>query len=147
AADFILCSGLYDDETDTPQDYRTELGRAVDRGMTMVCANPDRVVNRGDRLVPCAGLVAEYYESLGGRTLYHGKPWPSVYERCLERLGAAKQETLMIGDGMPTDIEGARRFGIDSAWIAGGIHAGDVGFRPGDAHLDGARVAAYCAAQ
>ena len=147
AAEFILCSGLYDDETDTPADYRGMLLQGVERGMAMVCANPDRVVNRGDRLVPCAGLVAEYYESLGGKTLYHGKPWPSVYERCLERVGAGKGQTLMIGDGIPTDIEGARRFGIDSVWIAGGIHAADVGYRPGDAHLDGDRVATYCAAQ
>jgi HAD superfamily hydrolase (TIGR01459 family) len=144
-ADFILCSGLYDDETDTPADYHEMLSQAVSRGMALVCANPDRVVNRGDRLVPCAGLVAEYYEQLGGKALYHGKPWPSVYERSLDRLGADRHGTLMIGDGIPTDIEGARRFGIDSVWIAGGIHAADVGFTQGDAHLDASRVAAYCA--
>lgn len=145
AADFILCSGLYNDETDQPEDYRDMLQQAVARGMALVCVNPDKVVNRGERLVPCAGAIAEYYESLGGKALYHGKPWPSVYDRSLQHLGTSKAETLMVGDGMGTDIEGARRYGIDSVWIAGGIHAGDVGYRPGDAHLDAAKVAAYCA--
>ncbi len=144
-AEFILCSGMYNDETDQPQDYRETLEQAVTRGMALVCVNPDKIVNRGERLVPCAGAIAEYYETLGGRALYHGKPWPSVYDRSLQHLGTSKAETLMIGDGMATDIEGARRYGIDSVWIAGGIHAGDVGYKVGDAHLDADRVAAYCA--
>ncbi|MEQ9639514.1 MAG: TIGR01459 family HAD-type hydrolase [Alphaproteobacteria bacterium] len=144
-AEFILCSGLYNDETDKPEDYRETLAQAVARGMALVCVNPDRVVNRGERLVPCAGAIAEYYENLGGKTLYHGKPWPSVYDRALRAMGVEKPRALMVGDGLQTDIEGARRYGIDSVWIAGGIHAADVGFKAGDAHLDGAKVAAFCA--
>jgi HAD superfamily hydrolase (TIGR01459 family) len=143
-AEFILNSGMVDDESETLDDYRPLLARALGRGLPMVCANPDRIVNRGERLVPCAGLLAEAYEAMGGRVLYHGKPHPDIYLRALEMLEMDRPETVMLGDGLPTDIEGAKRFGIDSIWIAGGIHAEDVGYRPGDAHLDGARVEAFC---
>ncbi len=129
AADLIICTGLFDDEAEQPQDYHDMLRLAVTRGLPMVCANPDVVVMRGEKIIPCAGAVAAYYERLGGRVERFGKPHGSVFEMVLQRLpGVARRRVVMVGDGLHTDIAGAHRAGLDSIFVAGGIHAEDVGF-------------------
>jgi HAD superfamily hydrolase (TIGR01459 family) len=131
-ADFIVCTGLFDDEADRPGDYDDLLSPAAMRGVPLICANPDIIVMRGDRLIPCAGAVAARYGELGGRVVQHGKPHPGVFEQVMAAAGAERSRTVMIGDGFPTDIEGARRAGIDSIWVAGGIHAAEVGMNGSD---------------
>jgi len=146
AAEFIVCTGLFDDESEQPEDYRDLLAPAAARGLPLICANPDRIVMRGERMLPCAGAVADLYAELGGPVRHHGKPYPSVYERVFERLQVAdRSRAVMIGDSFHTDIEGARNVGLDSIWIAGGVHADEVGYRP-DAPLDADRIAAALAA-
>ena len=130
AAEAILCSGFYDDETDTPQDYREMLTAFAKRDLPFVCANPDLVVTRGDRLIPCAGAIAAFYEELGGRTLIAGKPHKPIYDAAIETaeglIGTVdKTRVLAIGDGMPTDVLGAMNYGLDLLFIADGIHAGE----------------------
>jgi HAD superfamily hydrolase (TIGR01459 family) len=131
-AAFISCTGPVNDEVDTPEDYRAVLGRAAERRLPMICANPDRVVQRGDRLVYCAGALAELYVTLGGSTLMAGKPHPPIYEACLARAAeltgapARKAEVLCVGDGIPTDIAGANAQGLDALFVAGGIHGAEV---------------------
>ena len=99
----------------------------------MICANPDLVVESGDRLIPCAGLVAAAYAEVGGEVIYAGKPHRPVYEAAMAR-GAAlagtpldKARVLAIGDAIRTDIAGASGFGIASLLVARGIHAGELG--------------------
>jgi len=129
AAAFIACTGPNDDEVETPEDYRDVLTRAADRGLTMICANPDIVVQRGDRLIYCGGALAQLYETLGGEAIMAGKPHAPIYELALGRARAltrslAMDRVLAIGDGLVTDIAGANRAGLDVLFIAKGVHGG-----------------------
>ena len=126
-ADFLLNTGPAEWE-DTIEDYDPLLRRAGERGLPMVCANPDLVVMHGARLALCAGALAQWYEAEGGRVRWHGKPFASVYAACLGRLGIAERAQLLaVGDSLRTDIAGAGTAGIDSLFIAGGIHAEEFG--------------------
>jgi HAD superfamily hydrolase (TIGR01459 family) len=124
-ADFILNTGPAEWE-DTIEDYAPVLQAAMERGLPMVCANPDLVVIHNGRPALCAGALAEHYEAIGGRVRWHGKPHPSVYDSCIELLGVADRRRLLaIGDSLRTDIAGAAQAGIDSLLIAGGVHAAE----------------------
>ena len=132
-ASAIVCTGLFDDETETPEDYAEMLRRLRARNLPFICANPDVVVERGERLIWCAGALARDYAQLGGRTLVAGKPHRPIYEAALEAAGEvlgreiAASEALAIGDGMLTDIKGAADNGVDALYISGGIHSRDYG--------------------
>ena len=128
----MLCTGFYDDDTETPDDYRAMLEGFKARSLPFLCANPDIVVQRGDKLIYCAGAIARLYESLGGEVVYYGKPYPAVFEKALEkaRSVAGVVSPLVIGDGLETDIAGANRMGLDALFIAGGIHASDLREHP-----------------
>lgn len=145
-AAYVLCTGLFDDEREGPDDYRSQLAAMRERGQPMVCANPDIKVHRGTRLIWCAGAVAAAYAALGGEVTYFGKPHPPIYDEALARLSALAGRTLdptrvlAIGDGMHTDILGANRAGIDALLITAGIHADRFGPVP-ESH-DAKRVAA-----
>jgi len=151
-AEFILCTGLYDDTTEEPSDYEELFKVALNRKLAMVCANPDIVVQRGDDIIYCAGALAELYRKMGGAAFLFGKPEAKTFKAALGRLSeiAAKQiapeRAVMIGDGMKTDITGANRAGLDCLFIAHGIHGEALGYRPGKP-LDGARVKAVLSEQ
>jgi HAD superfamily hydrolase (TIGR01459 family) len=126
---FIACSGPVDDDVETPEDYRSDLDLAASRGLTMICANPDRVVHRGDKLIYCGGALADLYAALGGEVIMAGKPYAAIYDLCLaegERLLGRPGRALCIGDGVPTDVKGAQDQGLDCLFIAGGIHGGEL---------------------
>jgi HAD superfamily hydrolase (TIGR01459 family) len=131
-AKFISVTGPYDDENDEPGDYRDRFLEAVSRDLELVCANPDIVVQRGDKLIYCGGALAQVYESLGGRVTMAGKPYPAIYELSLakaaEALGHPVDPTrvLCIGDGLPTDVRGANARGLDVLFVASGIHGGET---------------------
>lgn len=128
AAHGIVATGPFNELTETPEDYREILTRARDRGLKMLCANPDLVVDLGETRIYCAGALAELYEELGGEALYFGKPHAPVYDLARRRLGVGTDaRTLAIGDGIATDIEGGRRQGIDTLFITGGLAAEDLG--------------------
>ncbi len=135
SCDIIACTGLFDDETENPRDYEARLAGWQARGVPMLCANPDIVVERGGRLVWCAGAIAERYRELGGETIMVGKPHPLVYEAALRRISdiagepVPPQAALAIGDAIETDVRGAVRQGIDVLFVTGGIHAADFGNR------------------
>src|ERR1700749_1456723 len=130
-ADYIVCTGLFDDETESAENYRAMMLQARARQLTLVCANPDIVVERGDRLIYCAGAVAELYSELGGEVIFYGKPHRPIYERAMalaaERRGHAVplDRVLAIGDSVRTDLAGAHGFGIDCLFVTRGIHAED----------------------
>jgi HAD superfamily hydrolase (TIGR01459 family) len=144
-AAFIAVTGMIDDETETPADYRERLSAGVARDLEMICANPDRVVQRGDKLIWCGGALADLYESLGGRVTMAGKPFDPIYELALaegERLlgrPVDRSRVLCIGDGVITDVLGADKQALDCLFIAQGIH-GDTARGP-DGRLDPARAA------
>lgn len=134
-ADYVVCTGLFDDDSETPEDYRELLGKLRRRDLLMVCANPDLVVERGERLVYCAGAIADLYASLGGKVLYAGKPHQPIYETALARAAGARgsetalERVLAIGDSVRTDLTGATSFGIDCLFVTAGIHAEELGSR------------------
>ncbi|MGH7066139.1 MAG: TIGR01459 family HAD-type hydrolase [Stellaceae bacterium] len=131
AADFILNTGPAGWD-DTVEDYAPLLRQGLARDLPMVCANPDLVVMHGARLALCAGALAQWYEAEGGHVRWHGKPFASVYDACLVRLGIADRSRLLaVGDSLRTDIAGAGARGIDSLLIAGGIHAEEFGMAGG----------------
>jgi HAD superfamily hydrolase (TIGR01459 family) len=126
-AEFILNTGPAGWE-DRIADYAPLLRRALARALPMVCANPDLVVMHGNRLALCAGALAQWYEEAGGRVRWHGKPFPSVYDTCIELLGIVdRTRVLAVGDSLRTDIAGATGAGLDSVLIADGIHAEEFG--------------------
>ncbi|WP_417494193.1 TIGR01459 family HAD-type hydrolase [Maricaulis sp.] len=130
-ADFISCTGPDDYWNGKPEDYRGVLEAALERDLDLVCANPDIVVQSGDRLVYCAGAIARLYTQMGGRSIVAGKPHRPIYELARARVEASGRSVdlkrvLAIGDGPETDIAGAMRIGIDAVFIADGIHAADL---------------------
>ena len=127
-AEGIVCCGLFDDLTEVPDDYRARLMLARERGLKLLCANPDVVVDLGETRLYCAGALAELYEDLGGESLYFGKPHPPIYDLARRRLGLDdKARILAVGDGIATDIRGAAGEGIDALFITGGLAAAEFG--------------------
>lgn len=130
-ASFISCTGLFDDETETPEDYREMLSGARDMGIPMICANPDVRAKRGDQLIYCGGALAQLYEKIGGEVVYTGKPHEPIYRLSRawlhELLGyeLTRDRVLTIGDNIHTDLLGAQREDYDCLFIADGVHAGN----------------------
>lgn len=131
-ADFILCSGLDDDEVETPDDYADRLAEAARLTLPMVCANPDVIVDRGETRIFCAGALAEAYAAAGGTVHLYGKPHLPIYEMAGQKLAALagkpldRARILAIGDGPATDVLGGMRHGIDTLFIAGGLGAAQL---------------------
>ena len=127
-AAFISCTGPVDDERETPEDYRVRLAVCAARKLEMICANPDRVVQRGDRLVYCGGAIADLYAELGGAVLMAGKPFAPIYDLAIAEAGRLlgrpvdRARVLCIGDGVTTDVKGATDQGLDCLFVAAGIH-------------------------
>lgn len=148
-ADFVLNTGLAVDGGDRRlevADYHAVLRRAAGLALPMVCANPDLAVVRGGAREACAGALAAAYAALGGDVRYLGKPHPLVYEMCFEALGGIERgRILAVGDGLATDIAGARAAGLDSLLVTGGLLADAWGVAPATPP-EPTRLAAACAA-
>jgi HAD superfamily hydrolase (TIGR01459 family) len=135
AAHYVVCSGLFDDDAETVEDYHDLIGRMRARNLTMICANPDIVVERGEHLVYCAGAIADRYAAAGGDVIYAGKPYRPIYDQALAIASTARgreaqaHRVLAIGDSVRTDLKGAAAFGIDCLFVTAGIHAVELGER------------------
>jgi len=129
----VVCTGLKDDSTDTPENYHDILAKFQSVNLPFICANPDIVVEKGDRMLFCAGALARDYAAMGGETRIVGKPHKPIYDLAISRLNSLsdkpidKSRILAIGDGMPTDILGAKKNGLDVLYISAGIHASEYG--------------------
>ncbi|WP_421722775.1 TIGR01459 family HAD-type hydrolase [Bauldia sp.] len=132
-AELVSCTGLPDDTTETPEDYADHYARWLDLGLPMVCANPDKVIKRGDSLVWCAGGVADAYRELGGETILLGKPHRPIFDTALARFsdlagtGVSGNDVLVVGDSLETDLRGATDVGLDALFVTAGIHADRFG--------------------
>ncbi|QUS35766.1 TIGR01459 family HAD-type hydrolase [Falsirhodobacter algicola] len=130
-AEGIVCTGLFDETVETPADYAEILDQVKARGLRLLCANPDIEVDIGTTRVFCAGAIAQAYDRMGGDSLYLGKPHPPIYDLARRRLAAiadvAPAETLCVGDGILTDVQGGVNEGLDSLFITSGLAAGHFG--------------------
>jgi HAD superfamily hydrolase (TIGR01459 family) len=123
----IICTGLYNDDRETPDDYVDLLAQLRARNLPMICANPDKIARKGNRLMYCAGALAEAYQNIGGTVQMAGKPYAPIYERALARaaairgLAVSKSDVLAIGDGPETDILGAANQGFPVVYVSGGV--------------------------
>ncbi|MDP1668356.1 TIGR01459 family HAD-type hydrolase [Phaeovulum sp.] len=133
-AEAIVCTGPFEELTEVPEDYRARLLFAKARGLPMLCANPDLVVDMGSARIYCAGALAALYEEMGGAALYFGKPHPPIYDLAMRRLealgGVAEARVLAIGDGIGTDVAGAAGEGLDVLFITSGLAAAEFGPDP-----------------
>ncbi len=126
-ADAVLCTGLFDEMNETPEDYAATLVEMKAHGLAMICANPDKVVKKGTRILYCAGALAEAYAGLGGTVLMAGKPYPPIYDLALQMAESiaghaiSRDGILAIGDGPETDIRGAAAYGISAVLVADGV--------------------------
>ncbi len=116
SADFILCTGLFDDQENNLLYYKKFLQNHSDK--KMVCTNPDLIVHRGKKKEYCAGSIAKIFEKLNGKVIYYGKPYPEIYENSIQK----KKKVLVIGDNLNTDIKGANNMNYDSLFIKNGVH-------------------------
>ncbi|SDA41878.1 TIGR01459 family HAD-type hydrolase [Sinorhizobium sp. NFACC03] len=144
-AETVVCAGFYDDETETPEHYRATLTGLAKRKIPFICANPDLVVERGHRLIPCAGAIAKLYEELGGEARIAGKPYIAIYRAALTEAKAVRgaldlSRVIAVGDGMPTDVKGAQDAGFDLLYISAGIHAQEY---MNESRTDEAKLAAF----
>ena len=127
-AEGVVCTGLFDDRLETPDDYRAAILAGKAKGLKLLCANPDVIVDVGDRRIYCAGAIAAAYADAGGRSYYFGKPHPPIYALAREKLGAMgvavqPDEILCVGDGIATDVAGAMGEGLDVLFVTGGLAA------------------------
>ncbi len=149
SADYVICTGLRDDLTEPPESYRPELAALAARNLPFICANPDRVVQFGGHLIPCAGALADIYEELGGEVIMAGKPFSPIYELTIAAAEAAagksldRARLLCIGDGVQTDVAGAFNQKLDCLFVAAGIHAKELSGADG---LESLKVDAFLAA-
>lgn len=131
-ADYVVCTGLFDERHEVPADYDARLAAMKARGLVMLCANPDIVVAIGDEIVYCAGALAERYAGMGGDVVMYGKPHPPIYAAARARLDALAgrpvetRRIVAIGDGAMTDLAGAGRAGLDCVFVTQGIHAAEL---------------------
>lgn len=126
-ADAIICTGLCHDDRETPEDYVDLLAELQALELPMICANPDKMARKGDRLLYCAGALAERYQAIGGKVSMAGKPYAPIYELALKTAAAlrggpvARDKVLAIGDGPETDILGAALQGFPVVYVGGGV--------------------------
>ena len=146
-AEGIICTGLFNDQTETPEDYRTTLLYAKNKGLKLLCTNPDLEVDYGDNRIYCAGSIAALFSEMGGESLYFGKPHPPIYDLARSRVTAQRavdtDRILCVGDGIRTDILGGLGDGLDTLFITGGLAAGEFGDDP--KNPDPTAIAAYFA--
>ena len=137
----VLCTGLFDDLNDRLEDYDGLLAEMKRLGLTMICANPDKIVKKGERILWCAGKLAELYAALGGEVLMAGKPFAPIYDLAMAEASRitgrdiGRDEVLAIGDGPETDIRGAADYGLDALLVAEGLTDASAGLHAAEAQV------------
>ncbi|WP_332689102.1 TIGR01459 family HAD-type hydrolase [Devosia sp.] len=130
-AEVVVVTDL-DTDDDTPEMYRDRARLWLSRKLPMICANPDRVVEHGDKIIYCGGALGDLYAAMGGMVLMAGKPYQPIYEEAFRLAEVAagrpldKSRVLAIGDSVRTDATGAAKFGVDLLFVTGSIHAAEL---------------------
>jgi len=119
--DLIINTGPWGDK-DSLENYKPILEELANYNPLMICSNPDKTVIRGERFMICAGLLAEYYQKIGGKVEYYGKPYTEIYDFTYSIMKKKNEKILVIGDSLDNDIKGANLQNLDSLLITSGIH-------------------------
>lgn len=119
--DLVINTGPWGDK-DSLENYKPILEELVNYNPLMICSNPDKTVIRGNRFMICAGLLAEYYQKIGGKVEYYGKPYSEIYDFTYSIMKKRNEKILVIGDSLDNDIKGANLQNLDSLLITSGIH-------------------------
>ena len=124
-SDLIVCTEPFNPSKDQLSDYDNTLKAGIDKDLTLLCANPDLVVDVGDKREMCAGSLALMYKEMGGNVIYFGKPHKNIYQEVysfLNKVCDSKVKSILcIGDGLTTDIRGANNEKLDSLLVVGGL--------------------------
>ena len=131
-AESIVCTGLFDDQIETPEDYTNFIKESVKKKLKLLCINPDMMVDYGEKRLWCAGAIAAAYSVAGGIPIYFGKPHTPIYEMAYRELYAlgheiSKNRILCVGDGINTDILGGNKQGLDTLFVCGGLASFELG--------------------
>ena len=131
-ASSIVCTGLFDDKTEEPCDYKSIISAGIEYGLTLLCANPDIQVDYGHQRLWCAGAIAADYTKAGGLSIYFGKPHKPIYDAATNKLknydpSIKKSEIICVGDGIRTDILGGMSYGLDTLFVTGGLASEETG--------------------
>ena len=131
-ASCILCTGLFNDQIENPDDYKKIINQGVDKKLPLLCANPDIQVDYGHQRLWCAGAIANNYRKAGGKSIYFGKPHKAIYDLALKKLydidpTISKHKIICIGDGIKTDILGGNSMGLDTLFVSGGLADKETG--------------------
>ena len=140
-ASSIVCTGLFNDQTETPSDYAEIINIGIRHKLPLLCANPDIQVDFGHQRLWCAGAIAENYTKAGGTSIYFGKPHTPIYDLAILKLreinpSIVKSEIICVGDGILTDVPGGIAYGLDTLFVAGGLSGGETGVIGGTKHPD-----------
>jgi HAD superfamily hydrolase (TIGR01459 family) len=137
----VLCTGLFDEENETPENYHDLLAEMKARNLLLICANPDKIVRKGDRLYFCAGALADRYSAMGGEVAFAGKPFAPIYNLAVATAAkisgkpAQLANIICIGDGPETDVLGAANFGLPVVLVADGVTDASLGLDHAEASV------------
>ncbi len=138
-AEGIVCTGLFDDRTETPENYKDLIKYSIQKNLKLLCVNPDIFVDVGDLRVWCAGGIAAAFSKAGGISIYCGKPHKEIYKlahKKLEMHNIKSPKILCVGDGINTDILGGKNEMLDTLFVCGGLSKDEVGLKNENTTLD-----------
>ena len=138
-AEGIVCTGLFDDRTETPENYKDLIKYSIKKNLKLLCVNPDIFVDVGDLRVWCAGGIAAAFSKAGGISIYCGKPHKEIYKLAHQKLemhNIKSPKILCVGDGINTDILGGKNEMLDTLFVCGGLSRDKVGLENENTKLD-----------
>ena len=138
-AEGIVCTGLFDDRTETPENYKDLIKYSIKKNLKLLCVNPDIFVDVGDLRVWCAGGIAAAFSKAGGISIYCGKPHKEIYKLAHQKLemhNIKSPKILCVGDGIHTDILGGKNEMLDTLFVCGGLSKDEVGLENENTKLD-----------
>ena len=94
----------------------------VRRGVPFYATNPDKTFPTPRGEIPGAGAwISVITTATDVEPIYAGKPFPFMMELSLERLGTKKEETLVVGDRLETDMAAGQAVGCPCALVLSGV--------------------------
>ncbi len=121
-------------------DWNTDINKTVNllrhKNLPVIVANSDKFypVSKNDVAVATGGIAKLVENMLNKKFIHFGKPDSQMFMYAYDELGASgnfsKQEILMVGDTLHTDILGGNKFGVKTTLVlSGNTSAEDAGLQ------------------